>query len=250
MSSRLGVGKRWRIGERFRSLVDAGSCPGRCLELLLKLLHLRAHTKPVRHGGCDRPVARRLVAFRRSNFGASSIATPIAIGATSRSPSAPRRLQRPADGRPRAAASDRWPSTASPRRPAGLGGSPSSSPCLLIGVQYCSCIQSLRPHSCGPSALAASSTPPCGGPFFSVDRVPERGLRTVPAMNAPLRPDVFTRPQPSRQLDLPLASDGVQRNVWESRFGTMLIEVRAGQVFVNGSRVEPAEGQGPAAEVR
>jgi hypothetical protein len=42
----------------------------------------------------------------------------------------------------------------------------------------------------------------------------------------------------------------VQRHVWESRFGTMLIEVRAGQVLVNGSPVEPAEGQGPAAEVR
>jgi hypothetical protein len=62
-------------------------------------------------------------------------------------------------------------------------------------------------------------------------------------MNAPLRPDVFIRPEPSPQLDLPLAADGVQRHVWESRFGTMLIELRGGEIFVNGSLVEPAEGQ-------
>jgi hypothetical protein len=66
-------------------------------------------------------------------------------------------------------------------------------------------------------------------------------------MNAPLRPDVFIRPEPSPQLDLPLAADGVQRHVWESRFGTMLIEVRGGDIFVNGSLVEPADGQAVAA---
>jgi hypothetical protein len=65
-------------------------------------------------------------------------------------------------------------------------------------------------------------------------------------MNAPLRLDVFIRPEPSPQLDLPLAAHGVQRHVWESRFGTMLVEVRNGQIFVNGRLVEPAEGQGPA----
>jgi hypothetical protein len=62
-------------------------------------------------------------------------------------------------------------------------------------------------------------------------------------MNAPLRPDVFIRPEPSPQLDLPLTADGAQRHVWESRFGTMLIEVRGGEIFVNGSLVEPADGQ-------
>lgn len=65
-------------------------------------------------------------------------------------------------------------------------------------------------------------------------------------MNAPLRPDVFVRAQPSPQLDLPLAADGVQCHVWEGRFGTMLIEVRNGQVFVNGSLVSPADGHTPA----
>ncbi len=63
------------------------------------------------------------------------------------------------------------------------------------------------------------------------------------AINAPLRPEVFIRPQPHPQIDLPLASDGVLRYVWESRFGTMLIEARDGQIFVNGSLVEPADGR-------
>ncbi len=41
------------------------------------------------------------------------------------------------------------------------------------------------------------------------------------------------------QPPLPLASEGVQRWVWRSRFGSILIEVVAGEVFVNGQRVEP-----------
>jgi hypothetical protein len=68
-------------------------------------------------------------------------------------------------------------------------------------------------------------------------------------MNAPLRPEVFIRPQPNPQIDLPLASDGVLRYVWESQFGTMLIEVRDGQIFVNGSLVEPADGRAGATPV-
>ncbi len=65
-------------------------------------------------------------------------------------------------------------------------------------------------------------------------------------MNALLHPDVFIRAEPAPQLDLPLAADGVQRHVWESRFGTMLIEVRQGQIFVNGGLVTPADGPAPA----
>ena len=84
-----------------------------------------------------------------------------------------------------------------------------------------------------------------GGLTFFVDRRPWLGLLTVPVMNALLRPDVFIRPEPSAQLDLPLATHGVLRHVWESRFGTMLIEARNGQIFVNGRLVEPAEGQKP-----
>jgi hypothetical protein len=39
------------------------------------------------------------------------------------------------------------------------------------------------------------------------------------------------------QPPLPLASDGVLRWVWHSRFGEMLIEVMGDEVFVNGQRV-------------
>lgn len=60
-------------------------------------------------------------------------------------------------------------------------------------------------------------------------------------MNAPLLPEVLTRFDPSPQVELPLAAEGVLRYVWESRFGSMLIEVRAGRVYVNGQLVVPVE---------
>lgn len=56
-------------------------------------------------------------------------------------------------------------------------------------------------------------------------------------MNAPLLPEILVGPQPADQPALPLASEGVQRYVWESAFGPMLIEVRDGVAFVNGQRV-------------
>lgn len=56
-------------------------------------------------------------------------------------------------------------------------------------------------------------------------------------MNAPLLPEVLMGVQPSDQPPLPLASEGVQRYVWQSAFGPMLIEVRDGAAFVNGKRV-------------
>jgi hypothetical protein len=60
-------------------------------------------------------------------------------------------------------------------------------------------------------------------------------------MNAPLLPEVLTRISRSPQADLPLATEGVLRYLWESRFGPMLIEVRDGRAFVNGKAVVPAE---------
>ena len=63
-------------------------------------------------------------------------------------------------------------------------------------------------------------------------------------MNAPLFPERLLRRAESAEGELPLAADGVQRLVWESRYGAMLIEVRDGQVFVNGERVEPAPAGG------
>ena len=40
------------------------------------------------------------------------------------------------------------------------------------------------------------------------------------------------------QPALPLASDGVLRWVWQSKFGAILIEVVGPDVFINGQRVE------------
>lgn len=47
------------------------------------------------------------------------------------------------------------------------------------------------------------------------------------------------RPSPApTQADLPLATPGIQRWVWHSRFGSMLIETAGEEVFVNGQRVQ------------
>ena len=58
-------------------------------------------------------------------------------------------------------------------------------------------------------------------------------------MNAPLLPEILSRREVDPQVDLPLATEGVLRYVWEGRFGSMLIEVRDGQAYVNGQAVEP-----------
>ena len=60
-------------------------------------------------------------------------------------------------------------------------------------------------------------------------------------MNLALAPEVLLRPDDG-QAPLLLASEGVQRWVWEGKFGPMLIEVVDGQVFVNGELVEPHAG--------
>jgi hypothetical protein len=66
-------------------------------------------------------------------------------------------------------------------------------------------------------------------------------------MNAPLLPEVLLGiDSPAPQL--PLAAEGVQRYVWEGRFGAMLIEVKDGVVFVNGQRVEPYAALAAAAK--
>lgn len=56
-------------------------------------------------------------------------------------------------------------------------------------------------------------------------------------MNAPLLPEILMGAQPADQTVLAFASEGVQRYVWQSAFGPMLIEVRDGAAFVNGQRV-------------
>jgi hypothetical protein len=58
-------------------------------------------------------------------------------------------------------------------------------------------------------------------------------------MNAPnlLLPELLLDTQPSDQPILDLASESVQRYVWQGAYGAMLIEVRDGIAFVNGHRV-------------
>lgn len=56
-------------------------------------------------------------------------------------------------------------------------------------------------------------------------------------MNAPVLPEVWMGPQPADQPSLDLATEGVQRYVWNGAFGQMLIEVRDGVAYVNGQRV-------------
>ena len=58
-------------------------------------------------------------------------------------------------------------------------------------------------------------------------------------MNATLHPEVLLRREPS-QPELALASEGVQRFVWESKFGEMQIDVSDGRMYINGSLVVPA----------
>jgi hypothetical protein len=58
-------------------------------------------------------------------------------------------------------------------------------------------------------------------------------------MTATLHPELVLRSDTDPQLGLPLASAGVQRWVWQSAFGPILIEVRDGDAFVNGGRVTP-----------
>jgi hypothetical protein len=58
-------------------------------------------------------------------------------------------------------------------------------------------------------------------------------------MNAPLLPEILCRAEPRQQHELPLAAEGVQRYVWESRWGVVLIEVIGDRVRVNGDMVEP-----------
>ena len=55
--------------------------------------------------------------------------------------------------------------------------------------------------------------------------------------NLPLLPEVQLGAQPADQPSLDLASEGVQRYIWHSAYGAMLIEVRDGVAFVNGARV-------------
>ncbi len=65
-------------------------------------------------------------------------------------------------------------------------------------------------------------------------------------MNVPLHTEVLRLREASPQEPLTLAAEGVQRYVWEGRFGAMLVEVVDGVAYVNGKRVEPVRPAGDA----
>lgn len=70
---------------------------------------------------------------------------------------------------------------------------------------------------------------------------------------SPLRPALGAGLGANKEsLTQPLAAAGVCRDVWESRFGAVLIEVRGDEVFVNGKSVEPVrtEEQGAVLPTR
>ena len=64
-------------------------------------------------------------------------------------------------------------------------------------------------------------------------------MREPTGADASFRPDVMLSPDEQVEPSLPLGSDGVQRWVWHSRFGEVLIEVVGEQMFVNGQPVAP-----------
>lgn len=54
-----------------------------------------------------------------------------------------------------------------------------------------------------------------------------------------LAPEVVVGELTDDQRPLPLATEGIRRWVWQSRFGPILIEVIDDAPYVNGQRVEP-----------
>jgi hypothetical protein len=58
-------------------------------------------------------------------------------------------------------------------------------------------------------------------------------------MDKPLLPEVVVGDVDASQPSLQLAAEGVQRFVWQTRHGPVLIEVRDGVAYVNGDAVEP-----------
>ena len=64
-------------------------------------------------------------------------------------------------------------------------------------------------------------------------------------MNSPSFAELVLPPQDSPQRALALVTEHVQRYVWDSRFGPMLIEVIDGIVYVNGERVDRVADAGP-----
>lgn len=64
-------------------------------------------------------------------------------------------------------------------------------------------------------------------------------IRAATGAKALFRLDVMLSPDEQVEPSLPLGIDRVQRWVWHSRFGEVLIEVVGEQMFVNGQPVAP-----------
>ena len=86
--------------------------------------------------------------------------------------------------------------------------------------------------------MAAVESRRAAGPDFAIPFV---HARKPVAVNAPVFLETLLRRDDDAQRPLPLSTEGIQRHVWESRYGTILIEVIDGRVLVNGEAVEPAE---------
>jgi hypothetical protein len=62
-------------------------------------------------------------------------------------------------------------------------------------------------------------------------------------VNAPLLLVNLDLRAPSAHAELPLVYQGVQRYLWECRFGPVLIEVKEGRVYVNGQVVKATQAR-------
>lgn len=93
--------------------------------------------------------------------------------------------------------------------------------------------QHYLPHAQAPAALSAPHVVPVLKSTAHAHPIP-KPVNT--ALFPEVRPNAAADPQPQ----LPLATEGVLRYVWESKFGPMLIEVIGDEVFVNGEVVERA----------
>ncbi len=62
------------------------------------------------------------------------------------------------------------------------------------------------------------------------------------SLDAPLLQEVRLLGADERHAALGPPTAGVLRDVWHSRYGDMLIEVRGDETFVNGQRVERHQG--------
>ena len=57
-------------------------------------------------------------------------------------------------------------------------------------------------------------------------------------VNTAVYPEIRLKPVDNDQVSLPLVTEGVLRYLWQSKYGSILIEVVGDKTFVNGLLVE------------